>query len=285
MSLRDLPQIKAFERPKAYSWDLPSDLLSEWDSDAFLAADNERSGGNQINIYEPIGADIFGDGFTSKRMNAALRSISNKDVVVRLNSPGGDVFEGVAIYNELIKHNGKVTVEIMGIAASAASFIAMAGDQIEIGVGAKIMIHNSWGVVIGDRRDMVSAANLLGQIDDAMIDIYAARTGLSGTELRDMMDAETFLSHDQAIEKKFADKVFERDQATKTRARAHVPANIQAKRRVENILAQSGVPRSERRNMIAVIESGVCDAAVASVCDAAFNRDAAERLIQTISRK
>lgn len=88
----------------------------------------------------------MGEGVTAKRISAALRAIGEQDIVVNLNSPGGDMFEGLAIYNLLRAHSGKVTVNILGIAASAASIIAMAGDEIKMGRGAFLMIHNCWAM-------------------------------------------------------------------------------------------------------------------------------------------
>jgi len=184
MSLRKLPTIKAFAKPQGYSWDVPSDALARWSESPMAASDDQ----GVINIYDVIGDDPWtGGGFNSKRMAAALRSIGPKDVTVRINSPGGDVFEGMAIYNELVNHSGEVTVEVMGIAASAASFIAMAGDHVKMGLGTFIMVHNAWGVVIGNRKDMNEASEFLAKIDGAIMDIYEARTGLSRTKIEAFM--------------------------------------------------------------------------------------------------
>src|SRR5690606_23214700 len=105
---------------------------------------------NTISIYDVIGEDWWtGGGFTAKRAAAALRSIGKNPVTVNVNSPGGDMFEGIAIYNLLREHPAEVTVNVMGLAASAASIIAMAGDKINVALGSFVMIHNAWGIVIG----------------------------------------------------------------------------------------------------------------------------------------
>ena len=109
-------------------------------------------------------------------------------MVVNINSPGGDFFEGVAIYNLLREHQGRVTVQVMGLAASAASVIAMAGDQILMGDGSFLMIHNAWAVAIGNRHDMADAAKLLEPFDTAMAKVYAARSGVTEAEAARMMD-------------------------------------------------------------------------------------------------
>ncbi|EPJ5267720.1 head maturation protease, ClpP-related, partial [Providencia stuartii] len=121
------------------SYELKPKALDKWNSGIRAASSD-----NTISVLDVIGEDFWGEGVTAKRISAALRAIGNQDVVVNINSPGGDMFEGLAIYNLLRAHNGKVTVNILGIAASAASVIAMAGDEIRMGRGAFLMIHNCW---------------------------------------------------------------------------------------------------------------------------------------------
>ncbi|MDF1606962.1 Clp protease ClpP [Hoeflea sp. YIM 152468] len=278
MSLRNLPEIQAFQRPKAYQWDVPSDALARWVETPCAAANDDPA---TITIYDVIGEDTwYGGGFTVKRMNAALRAIGPKDVTVRINSPGGDVFEGFAIYNELRSHKAKVSVEVMGIAASAASYIAMAGDDIKMGLGSFIMIHNSWGVVMGNRNDLVAASEMLAQIDGAQMDIYEVRTGLKRTQIEEYMDAETFFSAKSAMEKGFADDLMENE--TGGGASASVRPEIQAKRRMDAILAQSGVPRSERRRMIKEAIGDTQNAIPPVTHDADLDPAALLRLIATM---
>lgn len=279
MSLRNLPKINAFTRPQGYSWDVPSDALARWVDTPMAASDDPAT----ITIYDMIGEDPWtGGGFTAKRMNAALRSIGPRDVSVKINSPGGDVFEGLAIYNELAHHKAKVNVSVMGIAASAASFIAMAGDQVEMGLGSFLMIHNAWGVVIGNRNDMTDAAGMLEQIDAAMVDIYEARTGLSRSDIAAYMDAETFFGATDAVDKGFADKTVKMPDDIE--AKASIPASVSAKRRLDSILAQSGVPRVERRRMLQDAERGEREAVPTSVREAAFPAAEFRRLASIIHK-
>ncbi len=278
MSLRNLPEITAFQRPKAYQWDVPSDALARWVETPSAAANDDPA---TITIYDVIGEDWWsGGGFTASRMNAALRSIGAKDVTVRINSPGGDVFEGFAIYNELASHKAKVTIEVMGVAASAASYIAMAGDTIKMGLGSFIMIHNSWGVVMGNRNDLEAASEMLAQIDGAQMDIYENRTGLKRAEIEKYMDAETFFSAKDAVAKGFADELM--DNEIGGGASALVRPEIHAKRRMDAILAQSGVPRSERRKMIKEATGDTHDAAPTVTHDAGLDPAALLRLIATM---
>lgn len=275
MSLKKLPQIKALKEPSGYSWDVPSDALARW-SDTVSAAKDEP---NTITIYDPIGEDPWdGSGFTAKRMAGALRSIGQNDVTVKINSPGGSVFEGFAIYNELANHPAKVTVEVMGIAASAAAYIAMAGDDIRMGLGTFIMVHNAWGLVVGNRNDLAESITVLEKIDGAQMDIFEARTGAARKEIEALMDAETFLTAKEAVEKGFADSVFSLPDAEPA---ARVRGDIAAKNKLDALLAQSGVPRSERRRMLKEATGGKHDAAPAAKHDAGL-REAAQQLIATL---
>jgi ATP-dependent protease ClpP protease subunit len=119
---------------------------------------------------------------------------------VRINSPGGDVFDGVAIYNALAAHDGDVTVTVDGLAASAASFIAMAGDAIRMNRGAQMMIHDASGLCIGNAADMTEMAGLLNRVSDTIAGIYADRTGVDAADWRTRMCAETWYNADEAVE-------------------------------------------------------------------------------------
>ncbi|WP_311747579.1 head maturation protease, ClpP-related, partial [Proteus columbae] len=169
------------------------------------------SADNSISILDVVGEDYWGEGVTAKRISAALRAIGEQDIVVNLNSPGGDMFEGLAIYNLLRAHSGKVTVNILGIAASAASIIAMAGDEIKMGRGAFLMIHNCWAMGVGNRHDFAKLAHDLAPFDASMTDIYVARSGQSSDVVNQMMDNETYISASEAIEKGFADSLLSAD--------------------------------------------------------------------------
>lgn len=253
MSLRKLPEVKAFERPSGLEWDAPSDALARWEP---LAAEVDDPA--TISLYDVIGEDWFsGDGWTAKRMAGVLRAIGARDVTVNINSPGGDMFEGLAIYNLLREHPAKVTVRVMGIAASAASVIAMAGDEVLMGAGTFLMIHNAWGVVIGNRNDMRAAADIFEKFDASMADIYVARTGQKAAAIAEMMDAETYITAKEAVSGGFADAVTDLPAAS---ASAGLSPELAAKRRVEALLAKQGVPRSERRSMLREL-SGTHDAA------------------------
>lgn len=277
MSLRSLPEAKTFQRPLNYQWDAPSDVLAGW---ADLPRAAESGGDNVISIFDVIGEDWWtGGGFTAKRAAAALRSIGERDVVVQVNSPGGDMFEGIAIYNLLRAHKGKVTVQVLGWAASAASIIAMAGDEIVMGLGSFMMVHNAWGMVVGNRHDLAEASTLFEGFDSAIADIYQARTGADRKAIVKLMDAETFMGASDAVANKFADRV---DEGLKldTSAQNRVEnEQIRAKRRIDAALAKDGLPRSERRKMLAELKGGTHDAAPTTMRAAGADIAAAKQLV------
>lgn len=233
------------------------DVLNRWNQ-GIKATDHDSE--NTIGIYDPIGYDYWSDnGVTAKRISAALRAIgSDTDVVVNINSPGGDVFEGLAIYNLLRAHKGKVTVRVLGLAASAASFIAMAADEIQIARAGFFMIHNAWTVAWGNRHDLIETSSLLGQIDETIADIYHIRTELSAEELGKMMDSESWINGKTSIEKGFADSLLESD-ALIDQTDEHGPSNEAAKK-IDMLLAQIGLPRSDRRSLIKDLKTGTHNA-------------------------
>jgi len=250
MSIRELPQARCPARPQNFQWDAPSDVLSRW-AEAPMAATSDDE--TTITIFDVIGEDWWsGGGFTAKRAAAALRSIGERDVIVNINSPGGDMFEGIAIYNMLAAHKGRVTVNVMGLAASAASIIAMAGDTIAMGTGSFLMIHNAWGVVIGNKSDMRAAADVFDGFDGALADIYEARTGVKRAEIVRLMDGETFMGVSDAIKRGFADEQLADDPKPASTSNS-VDRGLMARRQTEAALARAGFSRSDRQQMIAAL--------------------------------
>ena len=282
MSLRKLPEAKAFQKPANFQWDAPSDVLAKW-ADGPMAA--EADDPNTVSIYDVIGEDWWtGGGFTAKRMAAALRSIGTKDLTVKINSPGGDMFEGIAIYNLLRDHPAKVTVEVMGWAASAASIIAMAADEIRMGLGTFMMVHNAWGVVVGNRHDMRAGADLFDGFDSAIADIYEARTGMDRKAIVKLMDAETFMGPSEAVANGFADAVDD----TRTDANASAVSTpdraVMARRRTEAALAKAGVSRSDRFDILSELTATPRDASRSTQAerDAGHLAAAAKQFIESL---
>ncbi|KAF0171205.1 MAG: Protease subunit of ATP-dependent Clp protease [Rhodobacteraceae bacterium] len=165
-----------------------------------------QSTGAEVVIYDEIGAY----GVSAKGFLAELGALPDATpLALRLNSPGGSVFDAVAIYNAIKRHSGTVTVWIDGIAASAASYIAMAGDEIVMPENAFLMIHDPSGVVMGTAIDMRAMAEALDKIKGSLLQGYAAKSGRSQEEIAPLMAAETWLDARDALDLGFADRIAE----------------------------------------------------------------------------
>lgn len=242
MSIRTLPALTAPKAPEHARWDLHPQARAKWDSAVEMAAGD--SSDPTISILEPIGVDFFGNGITAKRIAAALRAIGDVPVTVVINSPGGDFFEGLAIYNLLREHPKTVTVQVIGIAASAASVIAMAGDTIQIGKAALMFVHNTQWMAAGDRHVMAKAADEMQVFDDLAAELYADRTGQQDKKVHNWMDDETFFGGEAAVEQGFADELLKSDARRKPSAAIEPQP---AAYRLEALLESFGIPRAERR--------------------------------------
>ena len=148
----------------------------------------------------------FGDEVTPKEFRNELNSCKGK-VTVWINSPGGDCFAAAQIYNMLMEYPGCVDVHIDGIAASAASVIAMAGNHVAISPVGMMMIHNPATVSIGDEREMQKAIDMLSEVKESIINAYELKTGLSREQLSNMMNAESWFNAKKAVELGFADSI------------------------------------------------------------------------------
>lgn len=208
-----------------------------------------------ISIFDYIGDDGEGGGVNARRIAAALRSIGDKPINVEMNSPGGNYFEGVAIYNLLRRHTQPVNVQILGIAASAASVIAMAGDTIEIAANAEIMIHEAQGVFIGTKSEMAEAVSVLQHVDDAMTATYAARSGRPAEEFATMIAGkDVYFRGQEAIDAGLADTLMEREAQMPVYASADdFPCDEES---LNRFLAEKKMPRSERRNLFKALKGG-----------------------------
>ncbi len=185
----------------------------------------------EIYLYGTVGADWFGDGVTAKQFAADLKGLGSvKNIDLRINSDGGSVFEGKTIYSLLVDHPAKVVTKVDGLAASIASLIAMAGDEIHIAEGGFLMIHNAWTFTAGNAKDLRSTADLLDTVSASILDVYAARTRGDRNAIAKMMDAETWMTSTEAIKNGFADKVTENLKVAASISNAdrfkHIPAAL-----------------------------------------------------------
>lgn len=145
------------------------------------------------------------DTISAKAVKDSLDNVK-EDIVIRLNSGGGDVFEGIEIYNYLKSLSNHITIEVTALAASAASLVAMAGDKIIIRTGANMMVHEASTMAFGNKSDIQKTLNALTAIDTSIVDIYHDRTGLDRDEIVNLITNETWLTADEAINKGFADE-------------------------------------------------------------------------------
>ena len=254
MTLRATPELKLSRPPKVQAYEPDPALLREWKPE--LRAEGGDAA-NVITILDQIGEDWYGDGVTAKRIAAALRSIKADEVIVDINSPGGDFFEGVAIYNLLRQDSRKITVRILGLAASAASVIAMAGDQVLIGRAGFLMVHNAWVVAVGNRHDLADAAETMQPFDDAMAALYADKAGTERGVAAGWMDNETWFNGEDAVEAGLADGYLAAD----IHAVGQEGGTKSALRRLDTLLAKQNVSRSERRALLAEVTGGTPGAA------------------------
>ncbi|EGO4435273.1 ClpP-like prohead protease/major capsid protein fusion protein [Escherichia coli] len=198
----------------------------------------------EISIYEEIG----GFGITAKQFTEDLKALGDvSHINLRIHSPGGDVFEGIAIYNLLRNHPADITVYIDGVAASMASVVAMAGDRVVMPENAMMMIHKPWGISGGNAGDMRDYADLLDKVETVLIPAYARKTGKSAQEIATMLEDETWMDGKECLKHGFADELLPsvramaRIESKRTGDFLHMP---------ETIKGMITLPKSQAKNTI-----------------------------------
>lgn len=161
----------------------------------------------EVWIYEQIGEDWWGGGVTAKDFTKELKALDVDSIDLHINSPGGAVFDGNAIYNALKSHRASITTYIDGLAASIASVIALAGDKVVMAENALFMIHDPWGMAMGTADDMRSTADVLDKVKGTITGVYASRTGRDEDDIAADMKAETWYSASEALAAGFVDEV------------------------------------------------------------------------------
>lgn len=210
----------------------------------------------EVLIYDYIG---WG-GVTAADFATALMAITAKTITVRINTPGGDVFDGLAIFNSLKDHGAQIHVKVDGIAASIGSIIAMAGHTVTMGESAFLMVHNPWAVSIGNAADMREMAALLDKIGGSLAGIYANRAKVASEQAQAWMDAETWFTAAEAKAAGLVDEV----QGGGDAAQARVSFDLSGYAKVPSALAASRTapdPESVRRvalmrKRLALVERG-----------------------------
>ena len=220
-----------------------------------------KAQGNELMLYGAIGS--YWDELDGKRIVEQINAMTG-DITVRVNSPGGDVFDGIAIMNALKTHGekkGKVTVIVEALAASIASVIAIgAADELVMSEGSYLMIHNPWTIAIGDAAEFEHTAGVLRQLAGTIADIYARKSGKSKEDMQVLMDAETWMDAAASLEIGFADKAEGEDSELNSAFDLSVFKNVPEDLRIaakgakpttirdfERILRNAGFSRSEAR--------------------------------------
>ena len=209
-----LAQFLAQNTPKKPRLVLGYDPDSDGDTDQPGAPDPDSDEAT-LWLYGAIGGwdGIDGEGFAKD-----ISGLKAKTLHVRINSPGGDVFEARAIVTALDAYQGRVVAHVDALAASSASFIMLAADEIRMAPGSFVMIHNPWGFALGDSREMRATADLLDQVRDTIVEDYVARTGMETKALIALMDAETWMDAETALANKFCDAISPRKSKASARA-------------------------------------------------------------------
>jgi ATP-dependent Clp endopeptidase proteolytic subunit ClpP len=170
------------------------------------AEDTGAPSSADVFIYGDIGDSFWGGGVSAQSMATELAALDVAELNVYINSPGGAAWDGIAIMNAIRRHPANVTVHIDGLAASAASIIAMAGDKIVMNRGSQLMIHDASGGVFGNATDMEEVAVVLQKLSDSLADVYAGRTGTDRAQWRAAMKAETWYTAEEAVAAGLADE-------------------------------------------------------------------------------
>ena len=178
------------------------------------------------------------------------QNAESSEIHIHINSPGGDAFEGRAMASLIRAFTGKTVCHVDGIAASAASIVAVSCDEVVMGIGTMLMIHNAWTITAGNKADLIDQADLLDKCDQAMATDYELKSGLPREEIIAMMDAETWLTAEDAVEKKLADRIDNEKQKQDTSA-----FNLDAYDNTPESLLKKEEPQKEEPDFKAVKEA------------------------------
>lgn len=203
----------------------------------FYALEQSNDGTATIHLYDEVGA--FGAG--SKDFLAELAKLNGQHIHLRINSPGGSVVEGTAIYNALRRHQGGLTVHIDALAASMASVIAMSGSPVFIADNALLMIHNPWTVSAGDSEQLRKEADLLDKLKSTLVNAYTRKTGMDQAQIAEMMDNETWLDAVEAVALGFADAIEEGVAAAATATPEMLRARFDKFAKAQNTMNQTEI--------------------------------------------
>lgn len=200
--------IMANARKRPYKNSQYADLIPEIPKNFSVVANSEADE-TVLTIYGDIGESWWYDSTSAADIDRALKEVKTANITVRLNSPGGDAFDGITIYNRLKDHEAKVKIIVDGWACSAASIIAMAADELIMNTGAMMMVHEAWTVVAGSKTDMQNTVNMMTKLDDSLLDIYMTKAKCTRDEMKQFVENETWFTASETIELGFATDIAE----------------------------------------------------------------------------
>ncbi|HFL7002692.1 TPA: head maturation protease, ClpP-related [Staphylococcus aureus] len=194
---------------------------------AFFNHTNESKDEHILVISGAIGeSNYFYDATSAKDVRNALKNVEAKTIRIKLNSPGGDAFQGLEIYNYIKDLDAHVIVEVTALAASAGSIIAMGADEIIMRTGSTMMIHNASTFCYGDKEEMQTTYDRLEKIDSSIVDVYVSRTGLSKEEVKELLDNETWFTASEAVKKGFANSYETKEKDNGMKVKQDLNTNI-----------------------------------------------------------
>lgn len=233
----------------------------------------KNAGGAEATVYLYDSIDPY-YGVNAEAFVKDFAAITAPTIHLRINSPGGDVFDARAIATAIAQHPSNVVAHIDGLAASAASYIAIAADEVEMAPGSFLMIHKAWTFAFGNSEDLLSTAALLEKIDGSLAADYAKKTGKSNAQIEDWMSAETWFTAEEAVAEGFAGRISEDPEETVDNAWdlsvfAHAP-------KLKAAPAKKPDAATDQAQLAA--KKAIDDAALAAAADEQANMEHAERL-------
>ncbi|MFJ7662965.1 head maturation protease, ClpP-related [Lysinibacillus sp. NPDC097162] len=195
--------VQANKRRRRFKNSQYEDMIPEIPKN-FAIEVNEINDETVLTIYGDIGESFWYESTSANDIDSALKEVKTSNITIRLNSPGGDAFDGIAIYNRLKDHQAKVKIIVDGWACSAASIIAMAADELIMKLGAMIMVHEAWTIAIGSKTEMQKTIDMMTKLDESLLDIYMTKAKITRDEMKQFVINETWFTADEAIAIGFA---------------------------------------------------------------------------------
>ncbi|WP_107951359.1 head maturation protease, ClpP-related [Lysinibacillus parviboronicapiens] len=240
--------VQANKRRRRFKNSQYEDLIPEIPKN-FAIEVNEDNDETVLTIYGDIGESFWYESTSANDIDRALKEVKTSNITIRLNSPGGDAFDGIAIYNRLKDHKAKVKIIVDGWACSAASIMAMAADELIMNTGAMIMVHEAWTIAIGSKTEMQKTIDMMAKLDESLLDIYMTKAQITRDEMKQFVINETWFTADEAVAIGFATATEDTkdEEADKANAEAY-KNNVLARFKQEPIQQPNNVLNKFQRN-------------------------------------